>query len=334
MVTCNAFPPLFQSSWPAPDLLSCTPSLTHPPKTVLGLGTWRSDKGKVKDAVLEALRVGYVHVDAAQVYENQEEVGEGLHEAKSKGFIKDFSDVWITSKLWNTDHRPEHVRPACDRILRELKINKIQQLLIHWPTGFKRVDDATFWPKDEEGKHAYDVEADNKATWREMEKLVDEGLVETIGLSNFNEEEVQKILDVARIKPVCNQIECHPFLPQDEMRAFLHSKGMALVAYSPLANLDPNDTSKPCALKDDTILSLATKHLKSPAQIILRWHAQKKNVFIPKSVTLSRISENKEIFDFELSEEEMGLIGEMGKKHRSRLVNPGFRAGGAQVFKQ
>lgn len=314
----------------------CIPTSLLPsrPNTVLGLGTWRSDKGKVKDAVTEALRVGYVHVDAAQVYENQEEVGEGLHEAISKGYIKDLSDVWVTSKLWNTDHRPEHVRPACDRILRELKVPKIQQLLIHWPTGFKKGDEATFWPKDEEGKHAYDLEADNKATWREMEKLVDEGLVETIGLSNFNEEEVQEILDIARIKPVCNQIECHPYLPQDEMRSFLHSKGMALVAYSPLANLDPNDATKPCALRDETILALAKKHNKSPAQIILRWHAQKKNVFLPKSVTFSRISENKDIFDYELTEEDMSAIGEMGKKHRNRLVNPGFRPGGTQVFKE
>lgn len=302
--------------------------------TVFGLGTWRSDKGRVKDAVMESLRVGYVHLDAAQVYENQEEVGEGLHEAKSKGYVKELSDVWITSKLWNTDHRPEHVRPACDRILRELKVPKIQQLLIHWPTALKKLDGAPLWPKDAKGNHAYDSEADNKATWREMEKLVDEGLVETIGLSNFNEEEVQEILDIARIKPVCNQIECHPYLPQDEMRTFLHSKGMALVAYSPLSNLDPNDASKPCALRDDTILGLAKKYTKSPAQIILRWHVQMKNVVIPKTVTLSRISENKEIFDFELSEEDMAAIGEMGKKHHHRLVNPGFRAGGAPVFKQ
>lgn len=307
----------------------------HACSSVLGLGTWRSDKGKVKDAVVEALRLGYIHVDAAQVYENQCEVGEGLHEARAKGYIKEMNDVWITSKLWNTDHHPDAVRPACDRILRELKLPKIQQLLIHWPTAFQKVKgEENLWPKDAQGRHLSDPNGDNKAVWKEMEKLVDAGLVETIGLSNFNEQEVQEILDVARIKPVCVQIECHPYLPQDEMRAFLHSQGIALCAYSPLANLDPSDMSKPCALRDPVIEQLTRKHGKSPAQVILRWHAQKKNVVIPKSVTLSRIAENAGIYDFELSEEDMALIAGMGKTHRVRLVNPGFRPGGQLVFSQ
>lgn len=146
----------------------------------------------------------------------------------------------------------------------------------------------TFWPKDEKGGHFYDLEGDYIAVWKELEKLVDEGLVETIGLSNFNEKECEEILAVARHKPVCNQVECHPYWPQDKLKSFLDAHGMALVAYSPLGNLDPNDTSKPSVLRDETILGLAKKHGKTPAQVIIRWHLQKGHVVIPKTVTFSR----------------------------------------------
>ena len=246
--------------------------------------------------------MGYIHLDCAQVYENQEEVGEGIQQAIKDGSIKSLDDVWVTSKVWNTCHRKELVRPAVERILRELKLPKINQLLIHWPTHTKFLDAQTMWPKDESGAHLYDLEGSNVVTWQELEKAVEDGLVSTIGLSNFNEEECEEILKIARIKPVCNQVECHPYLPQDELRAYLHSKGIALVAYSPLvrppthpstypmhpfthpptcpnqANLDPNDATKPSVLRDEVILGLATKHGKSAAQIVLRWHLHKGNV--------------------------------------------------------
>lgn len=180
------------------------------------------------------------------------------------------------------------MRPAAERILRELGVPKIQQLLIHWPNHFEKVKGASLWPKDAEGKHLYDLEADYRDTWRELEKLVDEGLVETIGLSNFNEQEVEDILAIAKIKPVVNQVEAHPYLPQHKLKTFLDSKGIALCAYSPLSNLDPNDPSKPSALRDEAILSIAKKHGKTPAQVIIRWHIQKGHVVIPKTVTLSR----------------------------------------------
>lgn len=167
---------------------------------------------------------------------------------------------------------------------------------------------------------------------RELEKLVDEGLVETIGLSNFNEQEVEDILAIAKIKPVVNQVEAHPYLPQDALKTFLDSKGIALCAYSPLSNLDPNDPSKPSALRDEAILSIAKKHGKTPAQVIIRWHLQKGHICIPKTVTPQRLVENADVYDFALDNEDMSLIAETGKKHKARLVNPGFKPAGQPVF--
>lgn len=145
-----------------------------------------------------------------QVYENQHEVGEGIQEALKQGIIKDLTEIYVVSKIWNTCHSAPLIRPAAERILRELNLPKINQLLIHWPCHFKYVDENTFWPKDEQGSHLYDLEGDSLAVWKEMEKLVDEGLVESIGLSNFNEKEVQEVIDIARIRPACVQVECHP----------------------------------------------------------------------------------------------------------------------------
>lgn len=143
---------------------------------------------------------------------------------------------------------------------------------------------------------------------------------------------MEEILAIAKVKPVCNQVEAHPYFPQDKLKRFLDEKKMALVAYSPLGNLDPNDPAKPSPLRDETILAIAKKHGKSPAQVIIRWHLQKGHVVIPKTVTLSRLAENAGVFDWALDGEDMAAIAEAGQKHKVRMVNPGFRPGGQPVF--
>lgn len=151
----------------------------------------------------------------------------------------------------------------------------------------------------------------------------------TASLSNFNEKEVEEILAIAKIKPVSNQVECHPYFPQDKLKKFLDEKGMALVAYSPLGNLNPDD---PSPLRDEAILGIAKKHGKTPAQVIIRWHLQKGHVVIPKTVTLSRLQENADVFGWALDAEDMAAIARIGEEKNKRMLNPGFRPGLKPVF--
>lgn len=320
---------------------SVYPSLGMP---LFGLGTWKSEKGKVKAAVSESLNCGYVHIDAAFVYQNQEEVGEGIQEViDSKKVSRE--DIWVTSKLWNYEHRVDRVVPAIDNTLSELKLDYIDQWLIHWPTAFNKNENLDLFPTitvEETGPNGEKTEktitdVDHEASsleeiWMEMEKVVQSGKVRTIGVSNFNVEEIERILKICTIKPAVNQIELHPYWNQAAMREYCASKGIAVVAYCPLGNLNPTDPDSVSPMKDEVILQLCKKYSKSPAQIIIRWHLQLGNIVIPKSVTPARIVENSQVYDFELTSDEMDTINQLGETKPKRYLNPGFRPGGVKVF--
>lgn len=311
---------------------------------LFGLGTWKSETGKVKEAVIKALESGYRHIDAAFVYQNQNEVGEGIDEflKKTDGIKRE--DIWVTSKLWNYEHRIERVVPAIDNTLKELNLSYIDQWLIHWPTPFNKNENLDLFPKitikvDEEGeeieKKITDVDAEANSLeeiWLEMEKVVQEGKVRTIGVSNFNTDEIDRILKVCSIKPLVNQVECHPYYNQQDLKEYCKSNGIGIVAYCPLGNLNPNDPESISPMKDEVIVSLGTKYGKSPAQIILRWHLQVGNIVIPKSVTPSRVLENSLLYDFELTVEEIDTINLLGTTKKKRYLNPGFHANGRKVF--
>lgn len=267
---------------------------------ILGLGTWKSQAGEVAVAVEQAIKAGYRHIDAAAAYGNEAEVGAGI---KAGGV--DRSELFITSKLWNNKHHPEDVEAACRATLSDLGLDYLDLYLIHWPLGFERGDEK--FPKNEDGTVKYDTTIHPTDTWLAMEKLVEKDLVRSVGVSNFNSKQIQDILEKGTIKPVTNQIECHPYLNQKRLLKYCREQGIQLTAYSPLGSPDrPWATADDVKLLDDVKLkSIADKYKKSPAQIVIRWQVQRGVIVIPKSVTLSRIVENSAVFDFELTAAEM-----------------------------
>lgn len=216
--------------------------------------------------------------------------------------------MFITSKLWCSSHRPDCVRGALEVTLKNLGTSYLDLYLIHWPMAYKEGGD--LFPKDANDKTIFSS-VDYVDTWKELEKAVDDGLVRSIGLSNFNKRQMERVLEASRIKPVTNQIECHPYLGQHKLSAFVQSKGITVTAYSPLGSPHrpwvTNDD--PVLLDDPLIIELSKKYNKSPAQLCIRYQIQRGHIVIPKSVTKARIQSNFDVFDFEINVDDVKLIG-------------------------
>jgi len=288
---------------------------------LIGLGTWKSAPGEVAKAVEHALKVGYRHIDGAFVYGNESEVGAGLKAAFDKGYCKR-EEVFVTSKLWNTFHAPEAVEGACRKTLELLGLDYLDLYLIHWPTAFVNGEDGNLFPKTEDGVLKY-VDINPTETYLAMEKLVELGLAKDIGVSNFNSEQLQDVLDKGKIKPATNQVECHPYLQNEKLFKYCTERGVTLTAYSPLGSPDrpwakPED---PTLLDEPKLVEMAKKYEgKSTAQILIKFQVQRGIIVIPKSVTPARIEQNADILDFELSQEDMDTIKAM--ECNGRLVVP------------
>ncbi|RFU84371.1 aldo/keto reductase [Streptomyces triticagri] len=240
----------------------------------LGFGVFQVPDEETTPAVAAALRAGYRSIDTAAIYGNERGVGRALADS---GIARD--ELFITTKLWNADQGYDSTLTAFDASLDKLGLDHVDLYLIHWPTP------------------ARDLYAD---TWRALEKLYADGRTRAIGVSNFKAAHLERLLGSASVVPAVNQIELHPGLQQAELRAFHDRHGIATEAWSPLA--------QGAVLKDDAITEAAAAHGKRPAQVVLRWHLQIGNVVIPKSVTESRIRENLDVFDFELSPAEIDAI--------------------------
>lgn len=252
---------------------------------ILGFGTWQSDPGVVGTAVECALRQGVRHVDCAAIYYNEKEVGDGI---KASGVKRE--DVFITSKLWNHKHHPDDVEAACRQTMADLGVDYIDLYLMHFPSAFKRGDD--YLPKDENGDVIFDSSLHPTDTWLAMEKLVEKGLVRSLGMSNFNSLQIEDIIKRGNIRPVMLQVECHPYFQQHKLLNWCKQNGLAMTAYSPLVN------GRSEILKDPRLEEIAKRYNKSTAQIILRWHLQRGLIIIPKSVFPNEIEENGKLFDF------------------------------------
>jgi diketogulonate reductase-like aldo/keto reductase len=253
----------------------------------VGFGTLFRDLSVTTQAVKAALEAGFRHFDCAERYRNEEMVGVALQEVIEAGKVRR-EDVFITTKLWNTNHRPERVEPAFEASCQRLQVDYIDCYLIHTPFAFKPGDDQD--PRDEHGRVIYDSGVTLIETWRALERLVDEGRCKSIGLSDITLERLQEIVAVARIKPAVVQVESHPYLPEWELLEFCQQHGIIVLAFAPLGHgMEPN------VLEDSVITGIAKRIQKTPAQVALAWSVQRGVAFLTTSATPSHIRENIDI---------------------------------------
>jgi alcohol dehydrogenase (NADP+) len=253
----------------------------------VGFGTLIPDLAETKRAVTTALGVGFRHFDCAERYRNEEAVGDALREMFEAGTVQR-EDVFVTTKLWNTNHRPERVTPAFEASLRRLQLDYVDCYLIHTPFAFRPGDDQD--PRDGNGQVIYDDGVTLAETWRALERLVDDGRCGSIGLSDITLEKVQEIVAVARIKPAVVQVESHPYLPEWELLSFCQAHGIVLLAFAPLGH-----SSVPNLLEDPIITGVAERLHVTSAQVALSWAVQRGTAFLTTSTRPERIRQNFEI---------------------------------------
>lgn len=247
----------------------------------LGLGVYKmTDRDETLQAIETALDLGYRAIDTAALYYNEEEVGEAIRHSSVPR-----ENIFVTTKVWNSDQGYDNTLRAFETSLKKLDMDYVDLYLTHWPVENKYVD-----------------------TYRAIERLYDEKLIRVPGVSNHHEHHLKEIMATCNVAPMVNQIEAHPYLSQEPLRAFCEQQQIAVTAWSPLGRGN--------VLNDETIIRIAGEYNVSPAQIILRWHLQNDGIIIPKSVTASRIKENSELYHFELSNETMHQLNALNRNER------------------
>ncbi len=250
----------------------------------IGLGVWQvEDHQTGVDSVKKAIETGYRSIDTAMIYKNEEAVGQGIRES---GVPRE--ELFITTKVWNADQGYDSTLQALETSLEKLGLDYVDLYLIHWPMP-------------EKDKYI--------ETYKALEKLYEDGKVKAIGVCNFEIEHLQRLMDECTVKPVLNQVECHPYFAQLELKEFCAKHDIFLEAWSPLMQGGE-------VLEDDIIRNIAEKYGKEPAQVVIRWHLQSGSIVIPKSVTPSRIESNFDVFDFALTADELKSINDLDRGER------------------
>lgn len=282
----------------------------------LGLGTWQSTEGEAYDAIRCAIKLGYRHIDCASVYNNEAEIGDALKDAITEGDVTR-EELFITSKLWCDAHAAKDVKPTIEGSLQHLKLDYLDLYLMHWPVALKHgihipstIDEMIPLSK-----------LPLTETWHAMEKLVDDNLVKSIGISNFNIKNTSEILDAATIKPAILQIEAHPYLQQAELFNYCTQNDIIVTAYSPLGSPGRNavftpQESSPELLDNPVIKEIAEKHDVSSAQILIAWNLNRGSAAIPKSTKPDRLKNNFAARNITLDQDDLKRIAELDLHYR------------------
>ena len=291
----------------------------------VGLGLWKIDPGAVADAVYQAIKVGYRHLDSAADYGNEKEVGEGIALAITDGLCSR-DELWVTSKLWNTYHRREHVEAACRKSLEDLGLDYFDLYLVHFPIALSYVDFNDRYPPE----WIFDPEAENPGmrldavplseTWGAMEKLVEVGLCRQIGICNYSTSLVHDLMSYARIKPAMLQVESHPYHTQEALLRTAQQYGIAVTAFSPLGALSyvslDMATANDSVLTAPVVIAAAQRIGATAAQVVLRWGIQRGTAVIPKTSNPQRLVENLHLSELRLNEDEMAAISALNQNRR------------------
>lgn len=282
---------------------------------MLGLGTVGFGEGKTYDAVRAALTAGYRHIDCAMMYDNERQIGRAIADAIREEGIKR-SDLFITSKLMNSYHRSEDVREGLQKTLADLQMDHLDLYLMHWPVALKK---GVKRPKDAEDFSTLE-EVPLMETWRALEECFDDGLANSIGVSNFSFQKLDDLIMEARVAPAVNQVELHPFMQQNELRSYCLHNNIALTGFCPLGRGIPADMTE--ERKSDVVLThpvieeIAKKHGATTAQVVLKWEIQNGVIVIPRSSNPERLAQNLAALDCHLDEHDMARIAELNKNSR------------------
>ncbi len=281
----------------------------------LGLGTWKSEADEVYRAVRSAIEVGYRHIDCAAIYQNEEEVGRALSDAFKAGDVTR-EELWITSKLWNDSHAPEHVRPALETSLRKLQLDALDLYLVHWPVALRHGVALPTGPEDFIPLSEIPLES----TWAAMLNASERDLTREVGVSNFSKGMIEKVSKATGQTPAVNQVELHPYLQQDALLAACKELGVAVTAYSPLGS---PDSAAMMGRRDEVLLTehpiicqIAEAHEATPGQVLIAWALARETNVIPKSVNPGRIAENWAARDLDLTPADMTAIAALDRHDR------------------